>query len=278
MAAEAEKCEWKALAIGDQLPPEKLWMRLLVLDNAAEFYRRQNNYRDAEKLLRQGLEIAEASPAQNQSHMVDLRRSLASLYHQEGKTAEAETLLRDAVPADVAASANGPHADFSGVAHEQRLASDYKDQGKLEESEAHDKNVISTLEEATPPADPGRMALALDELGDVYEAEGRDADAEEVFLHSLQRHENAAPHRIDLAQTLGFHSGRLLNLYRKEGRLDEMDTILQRDLSIQEAALGPNDKGLGETLTQLARLYIEENNYDEAVLSTGARCKFKRTT
>lgn len=151
------------------------------------------------------------------------------------------------------------------MAHEQRLASDYKDQGKLEEAEAHDKNVISTLEEATPPADPGRMALALDELGDVYEAEGRDADAEEVFLHSLQMYENAAPHRIDLAQTLGFHSGRLLNLYRKEGRLNEMETILQRDLSIQEAALGPNDKGLGETLTQLARLYIEENNYDEAV-------------
>ena len=274
-APEAENCHRKALAVAEQLPPDDRGMRLLVLNNAAAFYRRQNNYAEAEKLLRHGLEIAEASPVQNQSEVRNLRASLASLYRLEGKTADAETLLADAVPADGAASANGPHADLSGMLGELELAREYKDQGKLDEAEARYQNVISTLEKAARPDELGMMASALDGLGVVFEAEGRDADAEEAYLRSIRMQEKAVPSLLsqgkverivgtNLARVLGYHFG-LLNLYRKEGRLNEMEPILQHAISVQEAALGPNDKVVGETLAGLARVYVEEHNYDDAL-------------
>jgi hypothetical protein len=111
---------------------------------------------------------------------------------------------------------------------------------------------------------------ALRGLGDLYKKEGRDSEAERCFLRAFDLQEKAAQKRADAARTLGFQQSRLLNLYRDQGRLSEMEPICKRALVAQEIPLGPQDKAISQTLEMLARLYGEEHKYDDAVANQQA--------
>jgi tetratricopeptide (TPR) repeat protein len=105
----------------------------------------------------------------------------------------------------------------------------------------------------------------LDELGEVYRAEGRNSDAEKLFLRALTlREQEAASGRRDPAQILA-HPNYLLNLYRDEGRLSDVEPVFERALEIQRRILGPEAPAVGETLYGLAQVYREEGRLRKAL-------------
>lgn len=90
-------------------------------------------------------------------------------------------------------------------------------------------------------------------------------DAEKLFLRALTlREQEATSGRRDLAQILA-HPNYLLNLYRDEGRLSDVEPVFERALEIQRRILGPQDPAVGETLYGLAQVYREEGRLRKAL-------------
>jgi hypothetical protein len=77
--------------------------------------------------------------------------------------------------------------------------------------------------------------------------------------------ENAAgpkPPQSLYIRSLSFAS--LMNLYRRKGRLQEMEPVIRHGLEIQEKYLSPQDRGIAGTLQTLASLYSEEGKFADA--------------
>ena len=115
-------------------------------------------------------------------------------------------------------------------------------QGRDQEAESLYRRAISALEKAAPQL-------------------GRNPEAEELLLRALDLREKSAGNQIQtigVTQDLSFPFA-LLNFYRDEGRLGEMEQIYQRAIQIQGRYLDPNDDALGKTFFLAASLYAEEN-------------------
>jgi len=261
--AEAENCWRRVLEIVEKSVEMDSSNRVMLLNNAAAFYRYHGRNVEAETLLKHALEIAESS---GQTTDIDvIRADLASLYRAEGKEAEAERIFRDAVAADGAANGKGSNQDYSGSLNVMMLARQYKDQGRLQDAEEYYNRALAAMEQNPDPNARVLLPQALDELGDLYHSEGRDSEAENLFLRALDlREKGAGPKRPELARILSSQAP-LLNFYRDQGRLSEIEPIFQRALAIQERVLGPEDESVFWTLTEMARVYREEGKKADAL-------------
>jgi tetratricopeptide (TPR) repeat protein len=261
--AKAEKYWRRVVEIVEESAEMDSFNRVMLLNNAAAFYRYQERNIEAETLLKHALEIAESS---GQTTGVDvIRADLASLYRSEGKEGEAEKIFRDAVAAGNAANGKGSNQD-SGSLNAMRLAQQYKEDGRLQDAEEYYNRALVAMEQSPDPNSRVLLPQALDQLGDLYHSEGRDPEAENLFLRALDLGEKGAgPKRPDLARNLSFPFA-LLSFYRDQGRLSEMEPVFQRALAIQERVLGPEDASVSETLIQLARVYREEGKKADALL------------
>ncbi len=111
----------------------------------------------------------------------------------------------------------------------------------------------------------GLLGGQFDLLGRVLEKEGHDTEAEQAYLRGLEVMENAAgpkPPQSHYAESLPFYP--MIDLYRRRGRLAEMEPIIQHGLEIQEKYLPPENRGISFTLETLANVYREEKKYTEA--------------
>lgn len=171
--AEAEKYMRRALEIEEKAPGMSDFERLMILGNAAEFYHSQKRYSEAEPLLRRGLEIAENSPHAVRFSFMDFRSRLASLYREEGKSNDAEKLLYDSVAQVGRLDETSASPGLSGVLSTQHLAEHYRDEGKLQDAKEYYNRSIAILEKASGQNAQGLLTDVLDELGEVYRAEGQ---------------------------------------------------------------------------------------------------------
>ena len=144
-----------------------------------------------------------------------------------------------------------------------RLAKQYKDEGKLQESEESYDRAIALLEADPKAVIP--LTHTVDELGEVYHSEYRDSEAENQFVRALNLWEQSAVSlHPDIARRLSFPSG-LQSLYRDQGRLSEMEPIFQRELATLERVMGPEGNGVVPGLMRLVYLYQEERKNAQAV-------------
>ena len=106
------------------------------------------------------------------------------------------------------------------------------------------------------PSDP-RLARTLNNLGGIYETQGRYSEAESVYRRSLGIAEKVlGSDHPDVGTALN----NLANLYQAQGRFAEAGLLHQRSLSIREKALGlaacrtcvddMNDSGHGKPVEQ----------------------------
>ncbi len=263
--ADAEKCYQRALEIEANAAEMDGFHRLGVIQSAAMFYQIQKSYAEAEALRKRALDMAQASPQRNGLDIALLRRDLAFVYRAEGKQEEADELLSTPLPPDAATKKVGRDPDISSPMIDRMRAEDYKVAGKYADAEAYYNRAITTLEKTPGPSAAFVLSQALDSLANLYHAQHRDSEAEQLFLRAVGlREKSAGPKRLDLARVLS-HPYELLNFYRKQGRLSEMEPIYKRILEIQEALLGPRDEAVGWTLADLAHLYREEGKYEDAV-------------
>lgn len=227
--------------------------------NASSFYMAQKRFTEAEAVLRQAAEAVANVQPPLRSLLVRVRAELAAVLREEGKEAEAQELLAS----ELAPASVNPQArpDLTGPLDDLNRARQYHAKGTDLEAEFLYRRAISALEKAPPQSAAGPLSSALDGLGEVCHSLGRNPEAEELLLRALDLREKSAGKQIQtigVTRELSFPFA-LVNFYRDEGRLGEMEPIYQRAIQIQGKYLGPNDDALGKTFFLAASLYAEEN-------------------
>ncbi len=111
--------------------------------------------------------------------------------------------------------------------------------------------------------DPGdiRRATTLDNLADVYRAQGRQADAETLYREALER-------RVEILgaedQRVAVGLENLAGFYVEHGSYAAAAPFYWRALEISEANLGPDHPDVATVLAGLARVHHLELEYPAA--------------
>ena len=119
---------------------------------------------------------------------------------------------------------------------------------------------LAIREKALGPDHPD-VATSLNNLADLYQAQGRYAEAEPLVPARLAIREKAlGPDHPDVGTSLN----NLADLYRDPGPLRRGRAAVSARLAISEKALGPDHPDVGTVLNNLAELYRAQGRYAEA--------------
>ena len=233
---------------------------LLVLNNFSGFYMRQGRWAETETLLLEARKLCESQATPQTSPCSPPGGGLlAEVYRKQGKVNDAEQLIAESVRKSEGAGENATEVvKRLGIqARKYELGKNYA------EAERLFKQVIALLEKNEKPDDPIDLPWALFRVGQLLEKQGKKIEAETIYLRSIALELNAAsPERPDLPTTSGAFG--LLNLYRAQGRLREMEPIFSRILETQARLLGPRHADVAFTMVMLAQVLAEQQKYFEA--------------
>src|SRR5271166_6450643 len=102
---------------------------------------------------------------------------------------------------------------------------------------------------------------ALNNLANVYEEQGKYADAEETHKRALAIREKAlGQNHSDVAQSLY----NLARVSQGEGKYGEAERLYKRALAIREKALGAGHPDVAQTVNDLGMVYSKQGKYAEA--------------
>jgi CHAT domain-containing protein/Tfp pilus assembly protein PilF len=105
------------------------------------------------------------------------------------------------------------------------------------------------------------VAQSLNNLAEMYNEQGRYADAEPLLKRALAIYEKAlGPDHLDVGTSLN----NLAFLYYAQGHYADAEPLFKRALAIREKALGPDDPDVATSLSNLAELYTEQGRYADA--------------
>jgi len=125
-----------------------------------------------------------------------------------------------------------------------------------------EKSIKAALKEAERfgPQDP-RLATTLHNLGELYQVQGKYAEAEPLYKRSLAIREKVlGPEHPYVATSLN----NLASLYDTQGRYAETEPLYKRSLAISEKALGPEHPNVAQGLENYAMLLRKTNREAEA--------------
>ena len=133
------------------------------------------------------------------------------------------------------------------------------EQGYYGEAEEHWEAALKVAENFGPQ-DP-RLATSLNNLAELYRAQGWSADAEPLYQRALAIDEKAlGSDHPDVATDLN----NLAALYQAQGRYAEAAPLHQRALAIWEKALGPEHPNVAQSLENYSALLRETGRDAEA--------------
>ena len=203
------------------------------------------------------LAIAEKALGPDHPDVATILHNLASLYHAQGRYADAEPLYKRSLA--IMEKALGPdHPDVATSLN--NLALLYHAQGRYADAEPLYKRSLAIREKALGPDHPD-VATSLNNLAELYRNQGRYADAEPLYKRSLAIREKAlGPDHPDVAQSLN----NLALLYDAQGRYADAEPLYKRALAICEKALGPDHPDVATSLNNLAVLYRAQGRYADA--------------
>jgi CHAT domain-containing protein/tetratricopeptide (TPR) repeat protein len=119
---------------------------------------------------------------------------------------------------------------------------------------------LAVYERALGPDHPD-VAVALNNLALLYDAQGRHAETEPLYKRALVIKEKAlGTDHPKVALALN----NLALLYHTQGRFAEAEPLYQRSLALREKALGPDHPDVTQSLINLASLYYHQGRYAEA--------------
>ena len=106
-----------------------------------------------------------------------------------------------------------------------------------------------------------RFAISLNNLALAYDAQGKYAQAEPLYLRALAIWEKAlGPEHPDVAQSLN----NLAALYDNQGKYAQAEPLYRRALVVLTRAVGPEHPDVATTLENYARMLRVMNRHDEA--------------
>ncbi len=132
--------------------------------------------------------------------------------------------------------------------------------GRLDEAAREFEKVLSLAEQELGPNDP-RLAVDLNNLGEVYRRMGRLDRAAELLLRAIRLDEAAGGRGPALATSLN----NLGLVRRAQGQLDVAADLYRRALELLEGSLGPDHPDTARALHNLAQLELERGEVQAAL-------------
>jgi tetratricopeptide (TPR) repeat protein len=226
-----------------------------ILSNLAALYKAEQRWYDAEPLAEEGMKICASMPGTCEF----LQATLAEIYRGEGRAVDAGHV--DAINMD---SGFSPELDALN-----KSASQSEKDGLYAQAEFTYRQAIAWIE-AHPTRTEGKVVAVqtsmlpaeYDGIGRVLAMQGRKELAEESFKKALASQEAQASESPMAVGSFNF-SG-LMDLYRQQGRLNELEPIIQHAIELQEKFIGESSSNLAHTLVTLAGVYQQEGKYAQA--------------
>lgn len=219
----------------------------VCLLNIGALYIAWEHLDQAETAIRRSLAIQERTDPVSAQFGATLT-NLAMVYHNQGRTTEAEPLYKRGLSIREQALGKG-HRDVGTSLTNVGLC--YYSEQRYAEAEPFLKRGLAVTEKALGGAHPD-VGGALSNLGIVYHAQRRFAEAEAMFQRSLTIYEKAFtrehPHVATILHNLAL-------LYDDQQKHTEAASLYERVLVIREKSLGPNSAELATTLNNLAKVY-----------------------
>ncbi|HEY9869996.1 MAG TPA: tetratricopeptide repeat protein, partial [Candidatus Obscuribacterales bacterium] len=221
-----------------------------TLFKLASVLRYQARYSEAEAQLKQVLALRKSAPHKQALLIAETLNALASVYRAQGKFEEAAPLYEEAL--DMAAGALGPgHPELARFQIPQ-----HPDQGSS----------------FTQPS----LAVSLNNLADLYRAQGKLDQAERLYKQALEVAEKKGePGHPDVIVCLN----NLADLYAAQGKPDEAEPLYERAMALTLQAtpgqggekngldaggLGRRNPDLALSLNSLADFKRAQGKLDEA--------------
>ncbi len=231
-----------------------------IFNALASFYIKENRTGEAEEMLQQMKQACDQLPPHPGVSLVcDLvPTQLAQLYRSEGRKAEAnqQPSVRMGTPPELA------KLDDAAMRYEK--------DGLYPQAEATYRQAIAWVEANRRL--PTGIVLGItsitqyyNRLGEVLQKQGLNQQAETTYLKAIELQEAATAEQP--GSVYSFNFAPLLSFYRAHGRLREIEPIVRNAIELQERVLGPNAPRVADTLIQLAQVYKEEGQSDQAKFS-----------
>jgi tetratricopeptide (TPR) repeat protein len=254
---EKEQLLKQALDLAVQNPKLGPDMMAGILSNLAALYKTEQRWHEAEPLAEQGMKICASMQMPGTCEF--LQATLADIYRGEGRTVDAGQ-----VDATDMGSGLSPELDAFN-----KSAKQYENDGLYVQAEFTYRQAIAWIE-AHPTRTEGKIIADLtsmlpaeyDGIGRVLAMQGRKELAEESFKKAISTQEAQSSERPMSVSSFDF-SG-LMDLYRQQGRLNELEPIIQHAIELQEKSLGESSTNVAHTLVTLAALYKQEGKDAQA--------------
>ena len=229
--------------------------RAAYLGQLASALDHRADYGAAERAYRQGLALARAAgdPAQ----VADMQAGLGLMVSRQGRVAEAEPLLREALAALVQVHGH----DSVEVAHvEVNLAELLRMAGRHDAARPLMDEAIAHLRGELEDDDAELMS-ALSQQAELLREMGENGEAERVLLEILS-HRQAVQERD--SELLALVHSALGSVYYEQGRTREATEQFSQTLAISQRTFAADDPSLAIDYNNLASLYEEMGHYDAA--------------
>jgi tetratricopeptide (TPR) repeat protein len=217
----------------------------------------QGQYPEAEKMLRNVIEVRTHVLGSEHPDTLRSRNSLAHALWKGGKYTEAETDFRELIKREE--KVIGPeHPDTLFSRHGLAITLDLR--GKYAEAEAQFRALIKTEERVLGPEHPQTLRSRMEMAITLYE-QGKSPEAEVQFRALTKAEEKVLG--AEHPETLRSRSNLAVTLY-EQGKYEEAEAEHRSLLKLRERVLGPEHPDTLLNRNNLALMLINQRKYPEA--------------
>jgi len=240
--------EWKSFAVGGNL-----------LAAATGYLHGRGDYRDAEPIARQAIEIAEHIFGREHPDVVPRISAFANLLRDSGRYAEAEALYREGLTT----CETTPGRDQAEVASLlNNLALLLWNSGRYVEAEPLSEKALA-ITQGIEVDNELALTTSLTNRANLLKNTGRLAEAEPMFRRAIAIGERTLGHDHP---TVVASRNNLGSLLRDTGRYSEAEPLYRDSLEIGKRIFGREHPNIGTSLSSLARLLRYMDRHAEAEL------------
>jgi tetratricopeptide (TPR) repeat protein len=223
----------------------------------------QAKYDKAAEQFGRALNIVESNPEGDPALMRGLLNNMGLMKYKRGDYDQAEAYYDKAITLNKQAQLP---ADPDNAALLSNLAEIYFEEGKYDKAQSLNENALHIDEAAFGPNGLA-VGTDLNALAMLFQQQGKVEAAERFYKRAIDIESKAigAQARLDSAKT----QTNLADLYTSLHRYKEAETLYKSALAKKREILKPDDPSIGVSLSDLAKLYMLEGKYADAVRLAG---------
>ena len=216
-----------------------------------------SRHREAEPLMREALDVTEATFGKHHPAMAACLNNLALLLQEMNRNEDAEPMLRKAL--EIIEAAFGKHHPNVALCL-NNLAVLLQDTNRNEDAESMLRKALEIDEAAFGKHHPN-VAIRLSNLAALLRDTNRNEDAEPMLWEALEITEAAfGRHHPNVAACLN----NLAVVLQDTNRNEDAEPMLRKSLEVAEAAFGKHHPNVAACLNNLAALLQDTNRNEEA--------------